>query len=66
MSVEVNIEFERECYKCYGSSAWMTDKTCEACNSTGRIATGLGEKLLEFLEHNGIKPATTEQGKESR
>lgn len=61
MSVEINIEFERECYKCYGTSAWMTDKSCEACRSTGRVSTELGDKLLEFLEHQGIKPTATKE-----
>lgn len=58
--IDVNVEFERECYKCYGSSAWMPDKICDACNNTGRVATELGEALLEFLEHQGIKRAAIE------
>lgn len=54
--IDINIEFERECFKCSGTSAWMLDKSCEICGSTGRISTELGDKLLEFLEHNAIKP----------
>lgn len=55
--IDVNVEFERECGKCYGTSAWMPDKVCDACHSTGRIATKLGEALLEFLANQGIKPS---------
>lgn len=58
MSVEVKIEFERECYTCLGRSAWMPSEPCETCNSTGRIATELGRDLLEFLEHQGIRSAS--------
>lgn len=54
---EIIIEFERECGKCYGTAAWMSDKKCEACNNTGRVSTELGEKLLEFLEHQGFTKA---------
>ena len=60
MSVEVKVEFERECSRCYGSGYLFTTKSdnepCERCRSTGRVATGLGEELLEFLEHQGFKP----------
>lgn len=58
MSVEINIEFERECYSCLGRSVWSNDEQCETCNSTGKVPTGLGQELLEFLERQGIKPAT--------
>lgn len=63
MSVEINIEFERECYKCYGASAaWLPDKTpdktCEVCHNTGQVPTELGRKLLEFLESQGFKRLT--------
>lgn len=30
--MNVEIEFERECYKCYGTSAWMPDKQCDRCD----------------------------------
>ncbi len=66
MSVEVNIEFERECSKCYGHGYLLSlkeKKPCERCRGTGRALTGLGNELLEFLEHQGIKPATEPQGK---
>lgn len=53
----IDIEFERECYKCEGSSKWSGVK-CESCSNTGKVVTELGEALLEFLEHQGIKPAT--------
>lgn len=68
MSAVIEIEFERECFKCYGTAAWMPDESCDACGSTGRVATDLGEKLLEFLEHQGIRPvlATIEQEGEQR
>jgi len=59
MSVEVNIEFERECYKCFGGSTWWPDRKCERCGNTGRVPTELGEKLLEFLEHHQTRTATT-------
>lgn len=59
MSVEVKIEFEQECYKCYGDSAYMPDRPCDRCQSTGRVPTELGHQLLEFLERHGIKPPTT-------
>lgn len=58
MNVEINIEFEHECYKCYGTSAWMQNKTCEICHNTGQVPTELGRKLLEFLESQGFKRLT--------
>lgn len=57
----IDIEFERECGKCYGTSTWMPDKSCEVCKGKGKVATELGEALLEFLERHGIKSATKEQ-----
>ena len=65
MSVEVKIEFERECFKCYGSG-YLLGKgdqrlRCDRCNGSGRVATELGHELLEFLEHQGIKPASTRE-----
>lgn len=68
--IDINIEFERECSKCYGHgyllSATEDRKPCERCRSTGRIPTELGVELLEFLEHQGIKPASVEQGEKPR
>lgn len=58
MSIEVEIEFERECYKCYGAYR-SGSEPCTRCGGAGYIATELGEKLLEFLEHHGIRPPTT-------
>lgn len=57
--IEVNIEFEHECYKCEGSSQW-SGVVCDRCNSTGRVPTELGVELLEFLERHGIKPIAIE------
>lgn len=62
--IEINIEFECECFKCYGNGYLLSNKgtdapACERCNGSGRAATELGRELLEFLEHNGIKPSTT-------
>jgi hypothetical protein len=54
MSVEIKIEFERECGICYGRCAYMPGDKCERCNNTGRVPTELGRDLLEFLEHQGI------------
>lgn len=67
MSVEVKIEFERECSKCYGSGYLLSTKEegkkpCERCHSTGRAATELGNELLEFLEHQGFKSVRTTEG----
>lgn len=64
MSVEITIEFERECYVCYGGSRW-SGKDCNRCANTGRVATELGEQLIEFLEHQqerdaAKQPTTTE------
>ena len=61
MSVEINIEFERECYSCLGRSAYMAEQ-CGTCNSTGKVPTELGQELLEFLEHQGVKPVTIREG----
>lgn len=52
-SVEIDIEFERECFKCYGASRYRESK-CSICGSTGYVSTDLGDKLLEFLEHRGL------------
>lgn len=57
--MNIEIEFERECYKCYGTSAWMPDKQCDACGNKGKVPTELGDALLEFLEHRGFKPVTS-------
>lgn len=58
MSIEVNIEFERECYKCYGNGYLLSSKgekkPCERCCGSGRAPTELGRELLEFLEHQGF------------
>jgi hypothetical protein len=62
MSVEVVIEFERECYKCYGTGGQYTGKGCERCDNTGRVPTELGEKLLEFLEHQKQRVLTQTEG----
>lgn len=65
MSIEVEIEFERECYKCYGNGYLLSPtekKLCERCHGTGRAPTKLGRELLEFLEHYGIRPPTTTEG----
>lgn len=59
MSVEVKIEFEQECYACMGRSAWMPDRPCDRCQSTGLTPTELGRELLGFLERHGIRPPTT-------
>lgn len=58
--IEIDIKFERECSKCYGNGYLLSAedrKPCERCRGTGRAATELGSDLLEFLEHQGIKPA---------
>ena len=57
--MNIEIEFERECYKCYGTAAWMPDKQCDACGNKGKVPTELGDALLEFLERQGIKPVTS-------
>lgn len=58
MRVEVKIEFERECGKCYGNGYLLSSKeaklACERCNGSGRAATELGRDLLEFLENQGF------------
>ena len=51
MSATITIEFERECYKCYGTGGQFTGKGCEVCGNTGYTATQLGNQLVEFLEH---------------
>lgn len=60
--MDVTIEYERECGVCHGRSAWLSDYKCENCNSTGRIPTEEGRGLLEFLEHQGFRPATNQTG----
>jgi DnaJ-class molecular chaperone len=65
MSVEVEIKFERECGICFGRSARTKGDICTNCNSTGRVPTQLGRDLLEFLENQGFKPATTNESKQS-
>lgn len=57
--IDINIEFERECGKCYGSSQW-SGVACDRCNNTGRVPTELGVELLEFLERHGIKSIAAE------
>lgn len=68
--IKLDVEFERECSQCYGHGYLLSvaedRKPCEQCRGTGRTATELGVELLEFLEHQGIKPASVEQGKESQ
>lgn len=69
MSVEVRIEFERECSRCYGNGYLLSVKgadrpPCDRCNGSGRVATELGNELLEFLEHQGIKPPSTREDNE--
>lgn len=60
MSAEVIIEFERECYSCHGRSGWMPSEPCTTCNSSGKVPTRLGQELLEFLEHQGLIPASNQ------
>lgn len=60
MNTDIRIEFERECYKCDGASRWIAGQQCDRCNNTGRVATELGQELLDFLEHQGFKRATKE------
>lgn len=54
MNAEIEIEFERECYKCYGASRW-SGKPCETCLDTGRVATELGDQLMEFLKNQKVR-----------
>lgn len=67
MSVEVKIEFERECSRCYSNGYLLSVKgtdrpLCDRCNGLGRVATELGNELLEFLEHQGIESPSSERG----
>lgn len=48
--MDMRIEFERECYTCFGGSRW-SGKDCENCGNTGRVSTSLGDELIEFLEN---------------
>lgn len=57
MSATINIEFERECGKCYGTGGRYTGKGCERCGDTGIVPTELGERLIEFLEHQKQRDA---------
>jgi DnaJ-class molecular chaperone len=53
VNVEMDIQFEHECFKCYGRGT-HTGSTCLVCDGTGRLLTDLGERLMEFLEHQGF------------
>lgn len=66
--IDVSVEFEYECLRCYGRSRYLQED-CEQCFKTGLVPSELGEKLLEFLEHERAREAgrdVVEQGKESR
>lgn len=54
--MDIEIEFERECFKCGGSSRW-SGKDCGNCGNTGRVATSLGDELIEFLENQQKRDA---------
>lgn len=54
--MDMKIEFERECYVCYGGSRWA-DKDCNRCGNTGRVPTSLGDELIEFLENQKKRDA---------
>lgn len=56
--MEMNIEFERECYKCYGGSRW-SGENCDNCANTGRVATQLGDELMEFLKNQKQREEVT-------
>jgi hypothetical protein len=53
VNVQMEIEFERSCFKCYGASRYL-EKECTICNRTGYVSTELGDKLIEFLERQGF------------
>lgn len=60
-SAEIIIEFERECYVCYGGSRW-SGQGCNRCANTGRVATSLGDQLIEFLENQKQRDAAKQGG----
>jgi reverse gyrase len=50
----MNIQFERECYKCEGDSRY-SGTNCERCLNTGKVATKLGDELMEFLKNQQVR-----------
>lgn len=61
--MEIDIDFERECYRCDGSTRW-SGKGCEACANTGRVATSLGDELMQFLENQKRRDAAAKAREE--
>ena len=64
--MDIDIEFERECYKCYGTGGRYTGEGCEACANTGRVATSFGDELMEFLKNQKQRDAAKEAEESER
>lgn len=48
--MNITLEFEYECYSCLGAGPYRPGG-CDVCANTGRLPSGLGAQLIEFLEH---------------